>query len=200
MTNLTDPRDLLQLAALSLRSPKEGATEVLRIAPERATLWMAFALMIVVSLMMGEIVGLLIAPPTDGPLTDQSSLVLGLMQGAFLFLTVHAITYIGRLCGGTGDFNGALALMTWLQFVFLLIQVVQLFLLLVSPPMAGIITLLAIGLFFWLLINFIAVLHAFESLGMVFFMTLVSFVGIIFTLSIVLTVLGLTPELAFVEG
>lgn len=200
MTNLTDPRDLLQLAALSLRSPKEGATEVLRIAPERATLWMAFALMIVVSLMMGEVVGLLIAPPTEGPLTDQSSLVLGLMQGAFLFLTVHAITYIGRLCGGTGDFNGALALMTWLQFVFLLIQVVQLFLLLVSPPMAGIITLLAIGLFFWLLINFIAVLHAFESLGMVFFMTLVSFVGIIFTLSIVLTVLGLTPEFAFVEG
>lgn len=200
MSDLTDPRYLLNLAALSIRTPKDGAAEVLRIAPERPILWMAFALMVVCSLIMGEIVAMLFPAAAEGPLTGQSSLVLGLMQGAFLFLTVHAITYIGRLCGGTGDFDGALALMTWLQFVFLLIQLAQLALLLISPPLAGLMTLLAIGLFFWLLVNFIAVLHEFESVGMVFFMTLVSFVSIVFTLSIILTILGLTPEFVDVQG
>ncbi len=199
MSNLMDPKYLLQLAVRTVQRPKEGAAEVLRIAPARGALALGFALMIVISLMMGEVVALVLGTPEAGPLTGQSSLTLGLMQAAFLFLAVHAITYIGRLCGGTGDFDGALALMTWLQFVFLLIQLVQLFLLLTAPPLAAIVTLIAIGLFFWLLVNFIAVLHDFESVGMVFFMTLVSFVGIVFAISLVLTILGLTPEFALVD-
>ena len=51
-----------------------------------------------------------------------------------------------------------------------------------------------LSLFFWLLVNFIAVLHGFQSTGMVFVMTIVSFITIIFVLSIVLTILGVTFE------
>jgi len=43
-----------------------------------------------------------------------------------------------------------------------------------------------------MLVNFIATLHGFQSVGMVFVMTLVSFVSIIFILSLVLTGLGVT--------
>lgn len=194
MSDLTDPRFLVRLAIDTVRDPKEGAAEVLRLAPQRGALWLAFSLMVVVSLIMGEIVGLLMEPPEAGPLTGQSPLALGLMQGAFLFLMVHAITHIGRLFGGTGDFDGALALVTWLQFVFFLVQLAQLVLLLFVPPLAAIVTVLAIGLFFWLLVNFIAVLHGFPSVGMVFFMTIASFIGILFTLSLVLSILGVTLE------
>jgi hypothetical protein len=199
MSDLLEPRYLAQLVADSIRTPKEGAAEVLRVAPDRSALWTAFALMVVGSLFLGELVALIIAPPEAGPLTNQSSLVLGLMQGAFLFLTVHAITYIGRLCGGTGEFDGALALVTWLQFIFLIIQVAQLVLLIFAPVLAALVSLLAIGLFFWLLVHFITVLHGFESTGMVLVMTIVSFVSIVFALSIVLTILGLSPEFNFVE-
>jgi hypothetical protein len=44
----------------------------------------------------------------------------------------------------------------------------------VLPPLAGLITIIAIALYIWLLVNFIAVLHGFTSLGMVFVATLMS--------------------------
>lgn len=198
MSDLLDLRFLIKLAVDTIRDPKEGAGTALRIAPPRPALWLAFALMITLSLMMGEVVTLIAGPPEAGPnanpLMGQSALALGLLQGAFLFLMVFAITHIGRAFGGKGAFDGALALITWLQFVFFLLQLVQLVLLLIAPPFAAMVTVVAIGLFFWVLVNFIAVLHGFQSVGMVFVMTLVSFIGILFALSIVLTILGVTLD------
>lgn len=194
MSDLLNLRYLTKLALDTIRDPQEGAKEVLRIAPPRNVVWRAFALMIVASLMMGELVGLIMGPPEAGPLFGQSSLALGLMQAGLLFLMVFAIAHIGKLFGGTGDFDGALTLVTWLQFVFFLVQLLQLVLLLVAPPIAAIVTVIAIGLFFWLLVNFIAVLHGFQSVGMVFVMTLVSFISIIFTFSLILTILGVTLD------
>lgn len=194
MSDFLDPKFLFRLAVETIRDPKAGATEILVRLPNRAALWLAFALMVVASLIMGEVVGMIMEAPVEGPLTGQSPLALGLLQGMMLFLTVHAITHIGRLCGGTGEFDGALALITWLQFIFFLIQIFQIFLLLTAPLVAGLVTIVALGLFFWLLVNFIAVLHGFPSVGMVFFMTLVSFVSILFLLSLVLSVLGIGLE------
>ena len=56
--------------------------------------------------------------------------------------------------GGTGRFEEALTLVVWLQFIFICVQILQLLAVLVVPPVAGLITLLAVGLFFWLLVNF----------------------------------------------
>lgn len=194
MSDLLDLRFLGALAVNTLRDPKGSAADILRIALPRPVLWLAFALMITLSLIMGELVYLIATPPEDGPLTGQSALTLGLIQAAFLFLMVFAITHIGRAFDGTGYFDGSLALMTWLQFVFLLIQLLQLVLLVIAPPLAAILTVLSIGLFLWVLVNFIAVLHGFQSTSMVFVMTLVSFVSIVFLISLVLTVLGFTFE------
>jgi hypothetical protein len=146
----------------------------------------------VASLILGEIVALILPAPEAGPLSGQAPLALGLLQAMMLYLAAHAIAYIGRLFGGVGGFDGALALVTWLQFIFLLVQLVQLVLLIVLPPIAAVVTILAIGLFFWLLVNFIAELHGFTSVGMVFVMTLVSFVTILFVVSLVLGILGVT--------
>lgn len=189
--------DLLRLPILltmvrdTISDPKAGAEAILALNLPRAALWLAFALTIVLSMIMGELVMLIVGAPEDGPLTGQTAVVMGLLQGAILFVGVHAITHIGRLFGGTGSFDGALALVTWLQFIFLVLQALQLVTALIVPPMAAIVSLLAILLFFWLLSHFITVLHGFSSVGQVFLMTLLSFIGIIFTLSLVLTILGL---------
>jgi hypothetical protein len=181
---------LLGMVRETISDPSAGAEMVLSLNLPRAALWLAFALMMVLSMFMGELVMLVIGAPEEGPLTGQSPVVLGLLQGGFLFLGMFAITHIGRMFGGTGGFDGALALVTWLQFIFIVLQVVQLGVAVVAAPLAGIISLLAIALFFWLLSHFITVLHGFTSVGQVFFMTLLSFVGILFTLSLVLSVLG----------
>lgn len=195
MTDILDLRFLLRLARDTVTDPKGGAEEVLRLAPGRDAVWLAFALTVVASLMIGEVVGLFIAQPEVGPLTGRSTLALGMIQAVFLVVIVFAITHVGRMFGGVSDFDGALALMTWLQFVFLLVQVVQFFAMVLVPPIAALIAILAIGLFFWLLVNFITVLHGFTSLGMVFVMTLLSFVSILFALSLVLALLGIATDL-----
>ena len=107
---------------------------------------------------------------------------------------VFAIAHIGRMFGGVGSFEGALALMTWLQFVFLIVQGVQLAVMVLIPSILGIVSILAIGLFFWLLVNFITVLHGFTSVGTVFVMTLLSFVTLLFALSLVLAMMGIATE------
>lgn len=194
MSEILDLRFLLRLARETIQDPKAGATEVLVRMPPRPALWLAFCLMVVISLILGEVVALFVGMPEDGPFTSQTPMVLGLLQGAMLFLVVHAITHIGRMFGGTGTFDGALALITWLQFIFLLVQLAQLAAIVLIPPVAGLITIVALGLFFWLLVNFIAVLHGFASIGRVFVMTMLSFVGMLFVLSVVLSVLGITFE------
>jgi hypothetical protein len=185
---------LLRLARDTLANPREGAVAVLNFAPPRDALWLMLALVIVVSMLLGEAVALVAGISADGPLTGpmitNSPLVLGVLQGAFLFVMIHAIHRIGRAFGGTGRFEEAMLLVIWLQFIFILVQLVQILAFTLLPGLAAIITILALGLFFWLLTNFIAVLHGFSSIGMVFVATILSLVGIVFVVSLVLALLG----------
>jgi hypothetical protein len=195
MTHLLSLGPLLRMARDTVSNPREGAETILSLGLPRQALWLAFALVVVLSMILGDLIYLVADVPADGTMTgpmSASPLVMGGLQAAFLFIMVHAITRIGALFGGTGRFDEALALVVWLQFIFLCVQVIQLLAVLVMPPLAGMITLLAMGLFLWLLVNFIATLHGFTSLGMVFVMTILSAFGILFALSLILTMLGIT--------
>lgn len=195
MTHLISLGPLLRMARDTVANPREGAGTVLALGLPRQALWLSFALVIVLSMLLGDILYLMADLPDAGPLTGPlgaSPVMMGLLQAGFLWLMAHAITAIGRLFGGTGRFEEALTLIVWLQFIFLCVQVVQLLALVMLPPLAGLITILALGLFLWLLVNFIAALHGFTSLGMVAVMTLLSGFAILFVLSLVLTLLGIT--------
>ena len=195
MSHIISLGPLLRMARDTVANPREGAETVLALGLPRRALWLAFALVIVLSMLLGDILYLLAGLPQGGPLTGPmgaSPVVMGGLQAGFLYLMAHAITQIGRLFGGTGRFEEALALIIWLQFIFLCVQVVQLIALVALPPVAGLITILALGLFLWLLVNFIAALHGFTSLGMVAVMTILSAFALLFALSLVLTLLGLT--------
>ena len=199
MTDIATLGSLLRLARDTVSNPREGAATVLSFAPRRQALWLMFALVVVASLMMGEIVALVTVLPADGPMTGpfvQSPMALGLIQAAFLFLMIHAIYHVGRFFGGTGSLEEAALLVIWLQFIFICVQVIQIAAMLLLPPLAGIITILAVGLFFWLLVNFIAVLHGFTSLGLVFVVTLLSAFGMLIFLSLVLASLGVVVPTA----
>jgi hypothetical protein len=197
MSQLLTMGNLLRMARDTVSNPREGAETVLALGLPKQALWLAFALVVVLSMLLGDLLYLLAGLPEDGALTGPivgSPITAGLLQGAFLFLMAHAITHIGRMFGGMGRFEEALALVVWLQFIFICVQVLQLAAVLIVPPMAAIITLLAVGLFFWLLVNFIATLHGFTSLGMIFVMTILSGFTILFVLSLILTLLGVTFE------
>jgi hypothetical protein len=74
------------------------------------------------------------------------------------------------------------------------VQLVQLVALLILPPLAGIVTILAIALFFWLLTGFVQALHGFQSRMMVLFGVLGSMFAAAFVVSFILIMLGVDPR------
>jgi Yip1 domain len=90
------------------------------------------------------------------------------VQWLFLALSVFLIHRVGRAAGGTGSLPDALLIVVWLQILMLGLQLLQLAVSFVSPPLGGIIGLASFALFFWLMTAFIAELHGFASRGAVF--------------------------------
>jgi hypothetical protein len=194
MTEILSLGNLLRLARETVSNPREGATTILSFAPERQALWLMFALVIVLSLLLREVVAVFVGVPADGPIMgpiENSFVIFGLVMAGFLYITIHAVHRIGVFFGGTGSFEESALLVIWLQFILICVQVIQIATLFVLPPLAGLVTIIAIALYLWLLVNFIAVLHGFTSLGMVFVTTLLSAFALLFVFSLILAVLGL---------
>jgi hypothetical protein len=98
MTDILTLGTLLRLARDTVSNPREGAATILSYAPARQALWLMFALVIVLSLLIRELVGLVTDLPTGGPIMgpmQDSSLILGLVMAGFLYLTIHAVHRIG---------------------------------------------------------------------------------------------------------
>lgn len=185
---------LLPMVWRTITNPREGAEEVLALGVPRQALWTILLLVLVLSIILGQITTLLVMAITgtavEGPLANP--MVTGGLQLVLLILAIFAIHVVGRALGGTGSLDEAILLVAWLQFVMVCIQVVQTALMLVLPPLATIVGIVGLVLFMWLLTNFIAVIHGFRSLGQVFVMILVTMFVLAFVLSILLTLAGVT--------
>jgi hypothetical protein len=153
-----------------------------------------FALVIVLSLLLREIRGAVCQafPPTGRSWVRCKLLRDARARDGRISLHHHPRRAPDRrFFGGTGSFEESALLVIWLQFILICVQVIQIATLFVLPPLAGLITIIAIALYLWLLVNFIAVLHGFTSLGMVFVATLLSAFALLFVFSLILSVLGL---------
>ena len=184
---------LLALARLSLKRPRDGARQVIALRLPPAVGWLGLGLAAVLSTLMVHLSFAM--QPADVQsffaAAIASPLRTALLQGGFMGVAVVAVYRVGRWRGGHGRFDEALILVVWLQFVLLGLQAVQLVAYAVAPLLADLIGLATVALFFWLLTNFVAELHGFKSLGLVF-------VGVLATL--VVMVLGLAFGLALFVG
>ncbi len=185
---------LLPMVWRTITNPREGAEEVLALGVPRQALWTILLLVLVLSIILGQITTLLVATAAgvtvQGPLANP--MITGVLQLVLLVVAIYAIHFIGRSMGGKGSIDEAILLVAWLQFVMVCIQVVQTGLMLILPPLASIVGIVGLVLFMWLLTNFIAVIHGFRSLGQVFVMILISMFVMAFILSILLTLFGVT--------
>jgi hypothetical protein len=185
---------LLPMVWRTITNPREGAEEVLALGVPREALWTILLLVLVLSIILGQITTLLVATAAgvtvQGPLANP--MITGMLQLVLLVVAIYAIHFIGRSMGGKGSIDEAILLVAWLQFVMVCIQVVQTALMLILPPLASIVGIVGLVLFMWLLTNFIAVIHGFRSLGQVFVMILLSMFVLAFILSILLTLFGVT--------
>ncbi len=186
-------KDLIQAVVETVQDARRGARMVMAIQLERRQRWELLLLIAVLSAFMAGL-SLLIGGGSGfivGGSAMLNPLTLGVAQYFLLLAMVFAIHIVGKRFGGKGGLDEAILLVTWLQFVLICLQVVQIVAMVFLPPLAFLIGVAGIGLFFWLLTAFVAELHGFSSTVGVFVSILIVMVLFTTMFRFLLGVLGI---------
>lgn len=190
-----DLRTLLSLARESVADPRGVARALMAMNLPMEARWLAMAVTVALSVLLTQLALVVMQVPSGGQLGGMmaSPLSAALTQlGIMLALSV-GIGRVGQMLGGTGSFPDALLLVTWAEFVLVLLQVVQMVAAVIFPFASALIGFAGIALFFWQLTQFITELHGFASPVKVFFGLLAGFFAAAFALVVVLSMLGVSP-------
>jgi hypothetical protein len=179
---------LLMMARDTISDPRGGARRIMAIDLSMQERWLALLLMAVVSTLLTHLSFALAPPAAQDFLSEAMSSPLRTagFQAIVLFAGTLAVYRFGRARAGTGSLANTISLMAWLQFILLLAQVAQVVAEMLLPPLAQLIGLAAVALFFWLLTNFVAELHGFRSLGATFLGVLLGMMALAFVLALLL--------------
>ncbi len=163
-------RNLLMMARFTVQRPRDGARMVMASGIPMPARWLALVLMAVVSSVLAHLAFGLMPAETRASMEEAMSSPIGtaLLQFVLMVISVQAVFWVGRWRGGKGTFADAMLLMVWLQFILVVLQVIQIVVQVLLPPVADVIGLASVGLFMWLISNFVAELHGFASVGKTF--------------------------------
>jgi len=183
---------LVRAAFSTIRDPRSGARAVMAIPLSRRQRWEILLLIVVLSAALAQLSVLLTGSPgmAAGPMAA-TPMTLGLIQLFLLVSMAIGIWFVGAKMGGSGSLDDAIMLVSWLQFIMICLQVLQILALFILPMVSLMIGLGGLILFFWLLVIFISEMHGFKSLTAVFMGVLISIIVFAVLLSISLGVLGI---------
>jgi len=183
---------LLQAARFTVQDPRAGARALMAMGVPMQARWLAMVFAVVGSTLLTVLAVRLSSIASDPQVAEMLSrpIPLAIMQGVVLIITINLIHWVGRMAGGQGRFGDALLLMAWLQVILMILQVIQIVLELVFPPAAQALGLVGLALFLWLLTNFVAELHGFRSLGLVFGGIIGTVLAVSFGLAVLLVSMG----------
>jgi len=174
----------------TLTAPRATAARILAMNPPDDARWLGFVIVVVLSVLVGQASILILGEDGFGG----SMIFMAVFQTMILLGLVVAVQGIGRLAGGKGTFPDTLLLLAWLQFVMIAVQVVQIGVMLLVPPLFGLVTIAALAVFMWMLVNFTMALHGFTSVVKVVVTTVFSFFGLAVVLAITMAILGFGPQ------
>ncbi|MXQ07589.1 hypothetical protein GQ651_06995 [Alphaproteobacteria bacterium GH1-50] len=179
------------LARQALTEPREAASTLLSMGVPKAAYWPAFFALVALSVILNEVVALMTPGPAIGP--QIAPLVMAALTALISAVSVWAIWKVGRAMGGTGSFDEALLLTIFLQAILFTGQLVEVGLMLILPPIAGLFSVALIILAFWLNVNFVAALHGFTSLWRAFGALILATLGVALVLIFLMTLTGIGP-------
>ena len=176
---------------LSLQSPRQAARVVIGWPLSAGEYWTFLALTAVLSAVL---MSMQTAPTPDQiypfmEMIPTSPIGLAIFQFAGLVLSALMIFVGGRVFGGTGGFLQGLAVISWLQVMQFVLLLAQIVLMLLLPPLAGLVLLASLALILWTVPNFIAELHGFRSAIATFFGMIATFIVAAVVLSVLIVLL-----------
>lgn len=179
---------------LTLENPSEGARAVLAYTGERELLWSTLTLVSVLSVLMVLLTHMVLPPPPDTMLRVpflNTPLLFALVMWGSLVILVFCVHYIGQMFGGKGAFNQSITLVIWLQVLLMVSQVAQLVVAIVSVELAAFLGLGFMLYWIWIFACFVTVLHGFENRALVLGGIALSFMGVLFGLSFIISIIAL---------
>ncbi|SFS49977.1 Yip1 domain-containing protein [Sulfitobacter marinus] len=189
--NLSDLRlYLIELVVLSLRDPRKAAEQIIGWQLDRDVLWTGLALAAAANTIVFS-VSVLLQPSAAMPLIFTSPLAIFLLLAGVLAITVHGLYWTGRAIGGTGSLGDVLSVILFLQVLRVMAQIVIFLVMFVAPTLSFILSLITGILGVWILVNFIAAAHRFDSLGRAVATLLISMAVIVLGLSFLLSIIGI---------
>lgn len=185
-----------QLVIDSLARPRDAARRLLGLDIG----WGPLAQLAVAVTCVGMVLGYAALQLSGGGVDPMSAAVLeapllgALTQLGVLVLVVLLTVRVGRALGGTGGYWGAAVLVVWLNVMTLLIQVVQIGLLVVAPPLAGVLSIATLLWLLWAYANFVTELHGFNSPFVALGVTVLTVVALVLGLTLIAAILGFSPS------
>ena len=185
---------LWQLFLRTFQNPKEVAEELVSMRIDRGALWLMMAIVVLLSVFVFALGSAIAPPPPNAPTVNLSPFAATVLIGSLSVMFVFVLYYVGRAMGGQGTFGSTILILVWHHIVTLGVQIVQLTLLFVAPFLAVFAALLGFFMLLYILLQFINVLHRFDSFGKAVGTLLVSIAGVLFGLTIILSMIGITAE------
>lgn len=170
---------ILMAIRQTLDNPRGAARWIIGQNYGLSTAAMALALVSILTSLLSAIV-MVIAPDQ---MFNFTPLQLAAGQMAGLFLASGLIVWVGRIFGGAGQFSDAVALVAWAEAIMFALQLLQFIALFLLPAATVVLALVGLALLVWLMVQFIAELHGFDNLWLVFFGMLGTLLGISFILA-----------------
>jgi hypothetical protein len=188
--------DWRKLVKDSLVQPRVAAREVIGLGLGRDLLIQAAAAVTALGVVLGFVAVRLSSGEVD---TVSAAILSNPLVGAALqfgiILLAGFLTFrIGQAFGGVGDLDGSLAIVVWLNAMMLLIQTGQLFLMLVVPPLAGLVAIATVVWALWAFANFVTELHDFQNPFFVLGGVILSMIVLFFGIAMILAILGIAPQ------
>ena len=160
--------DLTRLTLDTPRDPKSIAEQLLGLGLLRPQIISLFAVSVclsVISLFVSNV-----SMNGDNPfvIVVGPGLVMGPLPVAIMIfvmtlVSAFASSRIGRMFGGQGDFNALLIVMSWLQWMQFVFQMLSTLLSFISIALSGLISLVIFVLTLWIFVAMVDRAHGFES-------------------------------------
>lgn len=181
---------LKELALETVQSPRTAAQKIMSLNLSRDVLWTGLILAGAVNSIIYSF-SLLSADTSMLPALFRNPLMFFMLITGMLALTVHAFYWTGRAIGGQGDLGELLALLVWLQGLRAVAQAVMFVLLLVSPAIGQLFSLVVGILGLWITVNFVTEALRLPGLMHGAGVLLLAGIGMVFGLAILVGIIGM---------
>ncbi|WP_411889732.1 YIP1 family protein [Yoonia sp. SDW83-1] len=179
---------------MSLLEPAHMARKAIDLRIDMRSLWMGLALIVILNVLLLALMQVISPVPDNAPpspLTLSPWALTGVL-GLFMVLMVYGTYFAGQIMDGIGDLHATLTIIVWFHAINLTLEVIQIGLILISPQIGLLFGMVALGALLWCFLNFINVLHEFNSLGKSFVAFVLSLFGVGVVALIILAMVGVS--------